>query len=161
MNRKIIFSIPIFLILILNPLYLNATDESLYNGDRGIEGKIFCDIQYQKEDRKHDCYDRNDNPKEYCEKYRELDADFCEIIEDDNPTRFSDADFKGLADCSNDGYRDGQNNSFDQERNEECEELNEKTGTNEGAESTYYLSFIDGCIDAGNKKETCENFTDA
>jgi hypothetical protein len=34
-----IFSIPIFLTLILNPLFLNATDASLYNGDRGIEGK--------------------------------------------------------------------------------------------------------------------------
>ena len=30
-----------------------------------------------------------------------------------------------LVNCSNDGYRDGQNNPFDQERNEECEELNE------------------------------------
>jgi len=34
-----IFSIPIFLTLILNLLFLNATDESLYNDDRGIEGK--------------------------------------------------------------------------------------------------------------------------
>jgi hypothetical protein len=49
------------LILVLNPLYLNATDESLH-GDGGIEGNIFYDIQYQEEDRKHDCYDRNDNP---------------------------------------------------------------------------------------------------
>jgi len=33
-------------------------------------------------------------------------------------------------------------------------------GTNEGMESTYYLSFVDWCIDAGNTKETCERFTD-
>lgn len=56
-------------------------NDSLCNGDRGIDGNPFCDIQYQEEGRKHGCYDRNDNPQEYCEKYREIDDDFCEIIE--------------------------------------------------------------------------------
>jgi hypothetical protein len=55
MKRKISFSIPIFLILILNPIFLNATDESLYKGDGGIEGKTFCDIHYQKVDRENNC----------------------------------------------------------------------------------------------------------
>jgi hypothetical protein len=57
-------------------------DHSLCNGERGITGTIFCDVQYQEEGSKSACYDRNDNPKEYCEKYRDIDKDFCEIIED-------------------------------------------------------------------------------
>jgi hypothetical protein len=78
----------------------------------------------------------------------------------DNPTRFSDADFEALTDCSNQGYNDGQNGPFDHEENRECEELNEKTGTNESMESRYYLSFMDGCIEANNTKNVCEAFTD-
>jgi hypothetical protein len=38
---------------------------------------------------------------------------------DDNPTKFSDEQFKALSDCSKDGYNDGQNNPFDQQKNEE------------------------------------------
>jgi hypothetical protein len=179
-----IFSIPIFLLLLTPYVYARSNDESLYNGDRGRDGTIFCDVQYQEEGTKSHCYDRNDTPDQYCDKYAQDDANkdmswFCEsvcnnyedvidksahcdnTVKDDNPTRFSNTDFQALTDCSNDGYRDGQNNPFDQERNEECEELNEKTGTNEGEESTYYLSFIDGCIEAGNTIEICETFTDA
>jgi hypothetical protein len=38
---------------------------------------------------------------------------------DDNPTKFSDEQFKALSDCSKGGYNDGQNNPFDQQKNEE------------------------------------------
>lgn len=77
---KLVFlglSIPILLLLVSN---VNATDESLYNGDRGIEGKIFCDIQEQETGSKSGCYDRNDNPEEYCIKHPEH-TDFCNLID--------------------------------------------------------------------------------
>lgn len=72
-------AIPIFLLLVSNAY---ATDESLYNGERGIEGKIFCDIQYQEEDTKSGCYDRNDTPDQYCDKYAQIEESnwFCESV---------------------------------------------------------------------------------
>ncbi|MGH9982586.1 MAG: hypothetical protein ACRD8W_01360 [Nitrososphaeraceae archaeon] len=49
-------------------------------------------------------------------------------------------------DCYDDGYEDGQNNPFDQDRNSKCREY---------GYSTYYDGFIAGCEAAGNTKETC------
>jgi hypothetical protein len=39
-------------------------------------GSPLCDeVQF-----KVSCYDRNDNPKEYCEKYGDNDKDFCKLL---------------------------------------------------------------------------------
>jgi hypothetical protein len=45
-------------------------DDPLCNGERGRRGNIFCDIQYQ-EGGSGTCYDRNDNPEEYCLTYKD------------------------------------------------------------------------------------------
>jgi hypothetical protein len=52
-------------------------DDAFCNSEKGRNGLPFCDIVRNV----RSCYDRNDNPKEYCEKYREDDRDFCRIIE--------------------------------------------------------------------------------
>src|SRR5215211_6898190 len=52
-------------------------DDAFCNSEKGRDGLPFCDIVRNAVS----CYDRNDNPEEYCEKYREDDKDFCRIIE--------------------------------------------------------------------------------
>jgi len=52
------------------------------------------------------------------------------------------------ASCEGDGLYDGKNNQFSQELYEMCGD-------------TYYDSFIDGCMDADNSREVCEQATDA
>jgi hypothetical protein len=52
-------------------------DDSLCNGERGREGLIFCDVQYQEEGSKSSCYDRNDNPEQYCLMHPGDPWDFC------------------------------------------------------------------------------------
>ncbi|MGH9987662.1 MAG: hypothetical protein ACRD8W_27285, partial [Nitrososphaeraceae archaeon] len=64
-----------------------------------------------------------------------------------------------LAGCSDDGYEDGKNNPFDQERNQECDELDKSFGV-EVSQSTYYQAFMKGCMDSGNSQDICEAFTD-
>jgi hypothetical protein len=60
-------------------------------------------------------------------------------------------DVPGAAECWSDGYRDGQDNPFDHERNDEC-----KAKGNQ-----YYRAFIVGCGDVeGNTRESCESATD-
>jgi len=51
-------------------------DDAFCNGDKGRDGLPFCDIVRDAVS----CYDRNDNPKDYCENYREDDKDFGKII---------------------------------------------------------------------------------
>ncbi|MGH9984576.1 MAG: hypothetical protein ACRD8W_11540 [Nitrososphaeraceae archaeon] len=70
---------------------------------------------------------------------------------DDNPTKFSDEQFKALSDCSKDRYNDGQNNPLISKELKSCDKLKQ---------DTYYLSFINGCKDTGNTEETCKRFTD-
>jgi hypothetical protein len=53
-------------------------DHSLYNGERGREGLIFCDVLYQETGGKGEgCYDRNDNPEQYCLMHPGDPWDFC------------------------------------------------------------------------------------
>jgi hypothetical protein len=53
--------------------------------------------------------------------------------------------------CYDDGYEDGKNNPFDQDRNQGCSDYGR----------AYYNGFIDGCLSVeGNTRETCEAFTD-
>jgi hypothetical protein len=55
-------------------------------GHQGRDGLIFCDVQYQDMGFKDNCYDRNDNPKEYCDNYAKEESDrwhkaeFCQAI---------------------------------------------------------------------------------
>ena len=50
--------------------------------------------------------------------------------------------------CQGDGYETGQDGSFSQELYDMCGE-------------PYYDGFIEGCMDADNSRETCEQATDA
>jgi hypothetical protein len=50
--------------------------------------------------------------------------------------------------CGSDGYNDGQNGPFHQDRYNSCGDA-------------YYQSFIEGCMDADNSREICEQATDA
>ncbi len=53
-------------------------DNSLCNGERGREGLIFCDVLYQETGGKGEgCYDRNDNPEQYCLMHPGDPWDFC------------------------------------------------------------------------------------
>jgi hypothetical protein len=55
-------------------------------GFEGRDGLIFCDVQYQDVGYKENCYDRNDNPSEYCDKYaveesdKKWEAEFCRSV---------------------------------------------------------------------------------
>jgi hypothetical protein len=55
-------------------------------GTTGREGLIFCDRQQEEMGFQENCYDRNDNPKEYCDNYaidesdRWYTAEFCQSI---------------------------------------------------------------------------------
>lgn len=55
--------------------------------------------------------------------------------------------------CYESGIRDGNDRPFSDSAYEECGDFGD------GAQK-YYKGFIDGCIDAGNTKDTCETFTD-
>ena len=55
-------------------------------GFEGRDGLIFCDVHYQNLGFKSNCYDRNDNPREYCDNYaidesdRWYKAEFCQSV---------------------------------------------------------------------------------
>ena len=53
--------------------------------------------------------------------------------------------------CYSDGIDAGQNGEFSQELYEFCEEYGDE----------YYDGFINGCMDAGNSRDVCEQATDA
>ena len=56
-------------------------------------------------------------------------------------------DVQGANECWYDGYADGQNEPFNEDRNEECKDKGNQ----------YYRAFIQGCMDVeGNTDETCE-----
>jgi hypothetical protein len=55
--------------------------------------------------------------------------------------------------CEADGYEAGQDGPFSQELYNTCKEI--------GAGDAYYDAFIEGCMDADNSRETCEQATDA
>lgn len=44
------------------------TGHSGCGGTTGRNGLIFCDVQQRDMGFKENCYDRNDNPTEYCDK---------------------------------------------------------------------------------------------
>lgn len=61
-------------------------------------------------------------------------------------------DIPGAPECWIDGWDDGQNGSFDHDRNRECEDKGNQ----------YYRAFIHGCkVVEGNTEEVCENATDS
>lgn len=45
-------------------------------GTTGRDGLIFCDKQQRDMGFKENCYDRNDNPTEYCDKYAIDESEF-------------------------------------------------------------------------------------
>lgn len=88
MNNLIIIEIIPILMLTIPNIYATVEypyridcdengDHSWCNGAIGRNGIPFCDLDI----RPGSCYDRNDNPQDYCEQYGESDKDFCEIIE--------------------------------------------------------------------------------
>ena len=56
--------------------------------------------------------------------------------------------------CRDAGYNDGQNGPFSQPTYDHC-------GDEEGGDDAYFNGFINGCIDAGNTRDVCEQATDA
>ena len=56
--------------------------------------------------------------------------------------------------CGDAGYDDGQNGPFSQPTYDHC-------GDEEGGDDAYFNGFINGCIDAGNTRDVCEQATDA
>jgi hypothetical protein len=64
----------LFLLAII--LLLVLVMHSIVHATSSPTSDPFCDEIKTK----HDCYDCNDSPKEYCEKYGDRDKEFCEII---------------------------------------------------------------------------------
>ena len=56
--------------------------------------------------------------------------------------------------CKEAGYNDGQNGPFSQPTYDHC-------GDEEGGDVPYYNGFIEGCMDANNSRDVCEQATDA
>jgi hypothetical protein len=56
--------------------------------------------------------------------------------------------------CYDAGYDDGQNGPFSEPTWDHC-------GDEEGGDDAYYDGFIEGCMDADNSREVCEQATDA
>jgi hypothetical protein len=67
-------------------------------------------------------------------------------------------DYPGASDCWIDGYDDGLENPFDQDRHKDCIFDIPKSVSN--FNKPYYEAFIHGCRHAGNTEEICETFTD-
>jgi hypothetical protein len=88
-------------------------------------GIPYCD----EEVRPGPCYDRNDNPTDYCENYSQSDLQFC-------------LDAAPGVTCGNEGYDDGQDGPFNQETFDKCGDQ-------------YYDAFIEGCVNADNTREIC------
>jgi hypothetical protein len=55
--------------------------------------------------------------------------------------------------CEADGYEAGQDGPFSQDLYNTCQGI--------GAGDEYYDGFIEGCMDADNSREVCEQATDA
>lgn len=70
-------------------------------------------------------------------------------------------DIAGAPECWVDGYDDGQDNPFSQDKHKEClfdvEQSDSELCCNG---RPYYEGFMYGCMDAGNTQETCDRFTD-
>lgn len=126
--------------IILPTLALIITPQTYVLASNSPSGTPFCDEVANDDDFEGSCYDRNDNPQEYCTKYAQSDEDFCKIIE-------------GPAACGNDGYKDGKDNPFDHDRNRECDLSDD---------NPYYEGFIRGCLTVeGNTRDICEGATDS
>jgi hypothetical protein len=64
---------------------------------------------------------------------------------------------QGAPQCWQDGYDDGQNSDFSQNRHKECQfNIEEHPDFGE----PYYEAFIHGCRHAGNSNDICERSTD-
>ncbi|MGH9964628.1 MAG: hypothetical protein ACRD5E_07355 [Nitrososphaeraceae archaeon] len=64
---------------------------------------------------------------------------------------------EGASKCWQDGYNDGLDYQFDQDRHKECQfDIEEYPDFGE----PYYEAFMHGCRRAGNTEQTCERFTD-
>jgi hypothetical protein len=56
--------------------------------------------------------------------------------------------------CYDAGYDDGQNSPFNHDTFDHCAD-------EDGGDQAYYDGFIDGCLDANNSRDVCEQATDA
>lgn len=56
--------------------------------------------------------------------------------------------------CYDAGYVDEQNYPFNHDTYDHCAD-------EEGGDQAYYEGFIDGCMDADNSRDVCEQTTDA
>ena len=86
-----------------------------------------------------------------CTKTGRSESEYNDIMND--PQDLGDheqLDQENLDSCYDDGYEDGQNNPFDQERNEGCDDY----------QRMYYKGFIAVCESVGNTQDICERFTD-
>lgn len=68
------------------------------------------------------------------------------------PNAFASHGSSAIA-CEADGYEAGQDGPFSQELYNTCKEI--------GSGDAYYDAFIEGCMDADNSREICEQATDA
>jgi len=70
-------------------------------------------------------------------------------------------DIPGAPQCWVDGYDDGLENPFSQERHKECIfDVEEDVGKLCCSGRPYYEGFMYGCMDPGNTRDACERVTD-
>jgi len=124
MTHLFLVAIPVFLLLVPN----------VYAGG---DGKDWYNMSWM-----HAC------------KYSGQTVQDCENIKDENQgneeINNNDLGNENMQGCHDDGYEDGQNNPFNQDRNKGCTDY----------QNMYYKGFIAGCKSAGNTKEICDTFTD-
>lgn len=119
------------------------------------EANPYCDLLSDEERRDVTCHDRKDysdttglytcNDGSHKENWEDCpDVSGYDYDNNNNDNELANEQ------CWDDGYDDGQNNPFDQDRYGHFNA--------EGTDNPYYHAL--GCKDAGNTEETCETFTD-
>jgi hypothetical protein len=89
---------------------------------------------------------------EFMEGYDDGYVECSDVSNSDNSGSNELADWNDS--CRDAGYNDGQNGPFNQPTYDHC-------GDEEGGDDAYFNGFINGCIDAGNTRDVCEQATDA
>jgi hypothetical protein len=117
---------------------IGSNDNDDDNGNDGNGGRYTGECKGQQAPQYPDyCSDPKDTP-EYIGQYDD---------DNDGGEEWDDS-------CRDLGYDDGQNGSFAQGTYDHC-------GDETGGDDAYFNGFIEGCMDAGNTRDVCEQATDA
>lgn len=161
-NNKLIFLVTIIPILLVPNVYAGGPRNDYDEAYKDVEGAPECWVDgydagfagKYNEDRADECNDIPGDQYNRSWPHGCKDAGFaqaeCNTVREgtsDERNDSSNEDLKqaNMNKCWDDGFEDGQNNPFNQERFEGCHDY----------QDMYYKGFIAGCKSAGNTKEMC------